>query len=279
MAETFETLDKWTRYAIDEIKATYGDDVSVSQKKKSLLKFGRTTNADADVKTTVALFQGTEVNETFATGNTIDYLVSDNAADTGDVTVEGHTLLVGDLSFATQTVTLTGTTPVALTTPLARTNRLFNAEVGSFASPATALVGNVYAYDSTVATGVTSGVPDVATATKCVIAAGKQQSEKCATSVSAQDYWLITQIAAGGAKGNANTVSGNVDVAVRTDGGPWRPLGLELVLRAGGDQKAFAHFAPYLIVPKNSDVRLEVISNTNDSEFSGFIHGMLAKVV
>lgn len=199
MAETFEALDKWTRYAIEQIKDTYGDDVSVSQKKKPLLKFGRTSNADADVKTTIAVLQGTEVNETFATGNTIDYLSSSDNGDTVAVTVEGHTLLAGDLSFSSQTVTLTGTTPVALTTPLARVNRLFNVATGSFASPATALVGNDFTADGILVPQMPIALQDSseALANGAVFAAGPGQivalqltCDKAATVVGGWAGWL-----------------------------------------------------------------------------------------
>ena len=80
----------WIEQAIDEIYSTYGDVVSVSEKRKSLNKFGRTSNADAGVKTTVATFQDAIVNETFATTNSIDYAVSTSTSDTADTVVTGR---------------------------------------------------------------------------------------------------------------------------------------------------------------------------------------------
>lgn len=148
--------------------------------------------------TTVAEFQGSVVNETFATGNTIDSVISDDAADDGKiVTIEGHTVDgSGNLTFIVQNATLGNVTRTALTTSLYRATRMYRTP-GTFASPATDLAGNIYVYDNSVgATGHTSGTPNEATATKLLILAGNQQTEKCATSLSSKDVWIITRVAA-----------------------------------------------------------------------------------
>lgn len=101
-------------HALQVIKDVCGDDCYY--KPKTLFKFGQTVNTAAGrAKTTVAEFQGgaasTVFNETYATGNTIDFLVSDNASDTEVVRVEGHTLSGSNLTFVVQNVTLNGQTP------------------------------------------------------------------------------------------------------------------------------------------------------------------------
>ena len=270
--------DPYIRQSIREISSSTGDDVSVYNKQKSLIKFGRTTNADAATKTTVALFQGTEINETFATGNSIDYVVSSSGSDTEIVTVEGHTVDgSGNMTFVTQNVTLNGQTPVALTTPLYRSNRVFVPKQ-TYASPASALVGNIHVYDATVATGVTAGVPNVATATKIMIAAGKNQSEKCATSVSSTDYWIITEIFASVSRSSPVSAKADIDVEYKEVGGVWRPLGFEISLDQASGPFVHDEMRPHFWIPKNSDVRMVITSDTNDTKATGYIAGYLASV-
>ncbi len=86
-------------------------------------------------------------------------LISTNAADTMDIEVQGLNI-TGELT--TQTITLTGTTRVALTTPLWRCFRMSN--VGS-----TNTAGTVYCY---VGTG---GVPSAANV-RAIIDNGNNQS-------------------------------------------------------------------------------------------------------
>ena len=271
--------DKWERYFIEQVRSDFGDNVSFFDKMKPLRKFGQTSNADADTRTTVAHFQGTVINETFATDNTITHVVSDSASDTGAILIEGHRLVGGSLDFVVQTPTLNGLTPVALDTPLCRATRGKDARTGSFASPVSGgFVGNIAVYDSAASGGVVSGVVQTAAATKMYIQAGVTQSEKCATAISNSDYWAIKAMYFGGGKGNASTVTANGYPEYRQDGGPWLPLEVEPVIRSGGDQDFFAVFEPFLIVPRNSDFRFAAISNTNDSELYANVLGMLAKI-
>lgn len=275
-----EHQDPAILHAIREIFKTYGDKVSVTRKAKSLRKFGRTLNADAGVKTTVALFQDSEVQETFATGNTIDYVVSDSASDVGKtVLYEGHTIneTTGAKTFFSSTVTLNGTTPVALPVAGGRLNRAKTGK-GTFASPATNLVGNVYFYDSTVAGGVTAGVPDDATATKLMIAAGKQQTEKCATSLSYKDYFIVTDVYAAVTRDGPQSAKVDLDVEYREVGGVFLPLGFEVNLEQGVGSDMPPNKAPYAIIPKDSDIALMATSDTDNTQISGYINGYLAEV-
>lgn len=271
-------FDPAIRHAINVISGTYGDTVSVEAKAKSLNKFGRTTNADSAVRTTIGAFQGSVVNETFVSTNIVDSIVSDSASDTETIVVEGHTIDgSGNLTFVSQEATLTGTTEVTLSTPLARATRAY-VKAGTFGSPASDLVGNVYIYDNT--DGISSGVPVTAAATKCMITAGDNQSEKCATAVSQSDYWLITSLTVAIAGSSASTVNVEFEIEARdvANGGVWRPLGAKISIRAGSNSVFHENFFPYFIIPKNHDVRAVATSNTNNTEVIADIQGVLAAV-
>lgn len=264
----------WIWYAENQIAQDYGKRVSVQRKSKALNKFGRTVNADTDVKTTVAAFQGSVVNETFVSTNIIDSVVSDSASDTEVISVEGHTIdASGNLTFVAQQVTLTGTTPVALPTPLARCTRL-RVVAGTFAAPASDLVGNVYAYDNT--DGETLGVPNTAAATKCMINAGQNTSQKCATSLSSVDYWILTSCYAGMHRSGAAAAAVDIEIEVRQLGGVWIPLGLHLDISTGAQPWKEVLFEPYRVIPANSDVRMVCTASADNQEVSGQISGLLA---
>lgn len=117
MPSYYEIDGNWmVNQAVREIKETYGDDVSVLDKRKSLVKFGRNANIGTSPVTVAE-----SGDEEFQTDNTIDKIVCTDAAFTGDIYVEGHTISGGLLTFASQVATLNGQTPVSLTTPLRQT--------------------------------------------------------------------------------------------------------------------------------------------------------------
>ena len=265
------------KYYNELVSDTIGYTYSIEDKKKTLGKFGRTVNADSGVRTTVATFQGSVVNETFTTTNSVDALVSDNGANSGPVTIEGHSIDgEGNLTFRIQTVSLDGQTPVALSTPLARCTRIYRTP-GTFASPAVELTGNVYVYDSARAGGASGGTPNDATATKCMIPDGFQQSQKCATSISQNDAWILTQITTGIERGGGGgSVSVDVTVEQRTLGGVWLPLGSFLTVTSASPEVNISADPAPIILP-NSDVRLVAVSDTNNTTVEGNIRGYLAK--
>ena len=271
-------VDPWLQQSIYEILQTYGD--TVVPKGKVIGKFGRTTNADDGVKTTIATFGSVatvNVNETFSTTNDIDKIASSSADDTETLTIEGHSIdAEGNLTFVVQSKTLTGQTPATLDTALARCSRVKVAASGSFGSPAGDLVGDIYAYASSGVT-VTSGVPQTSTAVKARIVAGDNQTAKAATTISSVDYWCISRINASVEKGNSATVTADIELETRdvANGGVWLPVGLELSLRAGATQTEVIELRPYVIIPKNHDVRLIAVSNTNDTQVSASFAGPL----
>lgn len=248
-------------HALSQIKNDYG--VTAVVKPKALLKFGRTNNADPDVKTTVATFQGSVVNETFATTNAIDRIISDDTGDGETVGIEGHTVSGGVFTFVTQTATLNGQTAVTLTTPMARATRVYNTD-------STELAGNVYVYENVT---TSSGVPDTAANTHLMIAAGEQQSEKASTTISDKDYWIITQVFGSVNRGN----SANVDIGleVRESGGVFRPK-VRWTIRSTGQNAIVLPVTPHVIVPSNSDVRIVAISDSANTTVDAWANGYLA---
>lgn len=267
-------------HAYREVLAEYGIKLNVWGTTRTLHKFGRTTNADSGVKTTVGTFQGTVVNETFVTTNSIDSIASSDAGDTEVVTVEGHFYDAGNkLIPHKQDITLTGQTPVLLSQTLCRVNRI-KVKTQRFAAPASDLAGNIYVYDATAATGATDGVPIVAAATKIMITAGDNQTEKCAISVGNSECLLISSMLTSLSRAAAATVSGDIDIEIREQGGAWRPCGLQIDLQKDATDTFYLPFAPtYIVAPPNSDVKMVGTTNTNNTTVSGFIRGLIVNVI
>ena len=267
-------------YAEHVIFSTYGDAVSVDAKNKQLSKFGQNLAVGTTYET-VAELQSTESNETFVTTNIIDSIVSSSSSDTTQtIAIEGHTVDVsGNMTFVTQDAVLTGQTEVTLTTPMARANRAFVKPTGTFGSTPAALVGNVSIYDNTG--GVSAGgVPTVASATKLIISAGEAQTAKAATTISKNDYWLITYFSAGigNAGGNAARVTVRMETRDIVNGGAWRPMSAEIVLVVGQNEQ-FITFPTPLIVPKNHDWRIVAKANSNTAEIFAQAGGVLALLI
>lgn len=248
-------------HAIDVIKETYGDTVSVQDKKKDLLKFGRNELVGTSTATVMTLPAG-EVHETYVASNLINSIISD-AADTVDVIVEGHTISGGNFTFVTQTATLTGTTVVALGTALARVSRVYN-------NNSTDLVGSVYVTETDT---YTAGVPDTATKVHLTVSAGHNQSEKAATTLSSVDYWLLTSVFGDILEKTASFV--NVELEVRLSGKVFR----HKVNLGVSNSHSHHPFNPLLIVPKNADVRLVASADGANTDVSGGMQGYLASVV
>lgn len=260
------------------VLSTYGDTVSVSTKAKNLNKFGRNRAIGTSFET-VAEMQGTTANETFVSTNLIDSISSSSASDTTQtIRIEGHTIDgSGNLTFVVQEADLNGQSKVTLTTPLARATRANVKETGTFGSEPAALVGTVYIYDD--ADGIASGVPNTAAATKLMILAGENQTEKAATCVSSSDYWFISYFTAGvGEAGNsANYITVRMETRDVVNGGAWRPMGREVVLLPDVNGQVL-NFSPYLIVPKSHDWRVRAKTDANTAEVFAEAGGVLAVI-
>jgi hypothetical protein len=265
--------DYWTSYAMAQIESTYGH--IPRPKPKTLNKFGRTENADDGVKTTIAKFQDAVVNETFSTTNDIDRIVSTSGSDTEVIKVEGHYYDAdNNLVFHVQEATLTGQTAVALSQSLCRATRAY-VKAGTFASPASDLVGTVAVFRNGA---TTAGKPNTDTDVVLMIsgATSKNQSEKCATATSYVDYWVITSINCGLERSGGATVAADFELEWREQGGVWRHIGPEMTLRTAATDWDSLDLRPYIVIPPNSDIRMVVTSNTNDTSAEGFIGGFLA---
>lgn len=255
--------DPFVQHAIAVIKDTYGDDVSMEAKNKDLLKFGRNPLCQTSKSTIMTLPTGI-FNEVYLSSNLITTVSSDSVSDTQLIKVEGHTIAAGVFTFIIQNVTLNGQTQVSLTTPLARISRMVN--IGSID-----LVGTIYGYETDT---TTSGIPDTSSKVHIMIAAGLNNTEKAATTISDTDYWLITSIYADCLEKVATY--GILHLEIREAGGVF----INKIDRSVGDTYGTEHtFKPYLIVPKNADVRLRVSASANNKDFSGGIEGVLLKVI
>lgn len=246
-------LDSDMAQAQRVILSTYGDSVSIGKKAKNLLKFGRATNIGSSSRGTVWVTNADQQNETYVADNvnSIDSISSSSAGDNQEVVVEGHTMSGNDRTFVTQTVTLQGRTRVALTTALNRATRLYN-------NNGTSITGPVFVYENT---SLTSGKPTNTAKIHITMASGEQQSEKASTSLSSQDYWIITGIRCDQLEKSA-TVFSDLRLEIRARGKVFRP--------------GVIRFRPYVIAPKNADIRLTAISSASATEISGSIDGYLA---
>ena len=250
-------------YAEKRIAADFGDTVSVDAKLKPLIKFGSNQNVPAAPSGATVMTLPTGINEeTMLTSNGITQVSSEDAGDTQEVVIEGHTISGTDLTIVIQTATLNGQTPVALTTPLARATRIYN-------NDSTDIVGPVYVYEAGTAT---LGVPDTLSEVHLMLAAGFQQSQKAATAVSQFDYLIISNFR--GSVLEKVSAFADVELQIKEPGGVWR-LREDISVSSSSGTVTY-DFKPYLIVPKNSDVRLFAKGSGANIDVSGSIQGYLA---
>lgn len=256
-------------YAENVIYSTYGDKVSVQTKAKSLLKFGR----NADLGTSYETVWEYGGDETYCTTNAIDTVSSSDNSDTAVMYVEGHTVsgtgVDSQFTFVAQTVTLTGQTKALLTTPLARVSRAYVVS-GT-------LAGDFYVYEDDT---LSSGVPTTASKVHITVEGltfGHTQSYKAATTFSNTDYFICT----GGYAGITKKTAGAADlvIEVRTPGGTFRPAGGRISLDSDGSSTVQVNFDPYVIVPKNADIRVRAIGSVSAIEVDASFQGYLAQVV
>lgn len=261
----FNNIDNyWIQRAEALILDTYGDIVSVADKKKNLIKFGRSEQVQTATKTTLMTLPTGTFNETYVNSNLINKLSSSSTSDTQVLSIEGHTISGSNLTFVVQTLALTGRTQATLSTPLARMTRLRNA--GSVD-----LVGNIYGHENDT---VTNGVPDTATKVHCMIRAGENGSEKASTSISATDYWIVTGIY--GDVLEKTTSTAEIGFEVRQVGSVFIK---EFDYSCANVSPDFRSAPPFVVVPKNSDVRLRALASGANTIVSGGIFGVLAKVI
>lgn len=256
--------DYRVRHAINEIYKTYGHRVSLIGKGKSLLKFGR-NEAVTNVATgsTIMTLPAGQESETYATSNSIDKVSSSNNSDTVELVIEGHTLSGSDLTFVTQSVTLTGQSKATLSTPLYRMTRMYN-------NGSTNLLGTIYGYEDTA---ITAGVPTDGTKVHCMIRATTNQSEKASTSLSSTDYWLISSVTVSVLEKVA--AFAQAELEIRLFGKVFRSAD---ILSAAAGSSYNETYDPLLIVRPNSDVRIKSVASGAGTDVAATIHGYLATI-
>lgn len=243
----FDILQAFT-YIHDRL----GDQVALDDADLSILKFGRNESIGTSAPETIWQMQD---HETFCTTDLIDSVSSSSAADTMEVTIIGHSVqgtgASAQFSITANTVTLNGQTRVALPNTMARAHRMY---VTGTDIPA----GDLHVYEDTALTG---GVPSDLTKAHLKIRAGETQTYKAAYTTSYNEYLLISSLVASVAK--KTSAIADIQLQVREPGGAFRPKFEFSVSSAGG--VATIDFKPYIIVPKNSDLRVVAVSDTNDT--------------
>jgi len=258
--------------AAGQIKREYGDRVSFEASPRALLKFGRNGAVGTSLAT---VWQSGAANETLPTTNAIDKFSSSDDTDAVDIKIYGHTVsgTGADAVFTevVQTVTLAGPaaeTETALTTPLARVNRVFVAG-------ATPLVGDVYVYEDDT---VVAGVPQTAAKIHAKVVAVDNQTYKAATTTSGTEYLVLSSMYVSGDRSSPTGAVIDASIEVKSPGGIFLPKVGFSVNAADGGVNVF-EFDGGIIVPKNSDVRLRVISSDAATVVNGGFQGYYAVVL
>lgn len=261
----YEVPDARLVQAEREIYRTFGDEVSIDAKAKSLTKFGKSA-ALGTSRETVWSVGGME---TYAQSNTIDSISSSSALDNEEILLECHTVTgTGadqQFTFLVQTVTLSGQNRVALPIPVARVSRVYN-------NNGTSLAGAVYVYENTAIVG---GVPSDLTKVHAQIPLGFQQSFKAATTFSNEDYFILTN--GFGSVTYKQSAAVNFYLEFRMAGKVFREGASVSANSAGGSWQI--NLDPAVIIPKNSDVRITVQTDTQGAEVYASFQGYLAKVI
>lgn len=255
------------QHAIDEVKSTYGETVFI--KPKRLFKFGKNSAVGNTAEYTIMNLQGAETEETYAAGNTIDSVSCTDTNFTGLVTVEYHTISGTDLTFGVQQVTANGQNKVALTTPAARISRCYVAGTSGLDAGE-----QFFVFDDTGVT-LSGGVPSDDTKVHLTMEGGDNQSQKASTSISARDYYFITNIF--GSVNKKTTAVVDIKLKIRTIGNDYfRTITQPITLNTAGSTFFQKDLDPLIIVPKNSDIIMTAIASTTGVEVSAGMNGYLA---
>ena len=249
--------------ALQRIEADYGDVASIRNKRKVLRKFGENKNVGTS-KTTVMTLPTGITNETYITDNLINTVSSSNVNDDQLVIIEGHTVSNGDYTFTVQTAILNGRNKVTLSTPLARNTRIYNADISDN-------LGDVYAYEDTA---ITSGVPSDGTKVHCIMPALENQSKKASTTVSKNDYWILTDVYASILEKSSSFA--DFELQIRQNGFVFRPQFDVGISSSSGTINL--SLDPCIVVPSNSDVRIVATAGSANTHITAGLNGYLASV-
>lgn len=261
----YEVPDGRLVQAEREIYRQFNEVVSIQNKAKTLIKFGKSAELSTGSLQTVWTVGG---NETYVSTNTIDSISSSAIADTESIYIEGHTVsgtgTDQKFTFVSQTVNLNGRTRVALPIPLARVSMAYN-------NNGVSLTGRVVVYEDTA---LTNGIPTDTSKIHIDIPLGLQESFKAATTFSDKDYFILT----GGFGSVSLKQSGAADfyVEIREAGKVFRQVA---AISATNSSPWTVDLDPAVIIPKNCDIRVRVESSTNNLVVFTSFKGYLAKVV
>lgn len=260
-----------TQRAIDRILADYKDVVSIADKDKDLIKYGKNAligTSEADVMQLPAGI----TTETLPASNLIDSLSTNDADAAGTVRVEGHYFDDdGNKIFKVQFPTLDGQNRAALSQPLCRMTRIRKV-AGSTVLAANKLV---YGYDDTGVT-LSSGVPDIDAQVHCIMDSNEGSSLKGASSISYEDYYLVEALLLGVNKKTAASVDFRLRVAEA--GGDFITVIPPITLTNTTGSKIF-WLPEVLVIPKNADFKVTAVASTTAVEVTCGVFGPLAKVV
>lgn len=249
-----------------EIYKSFGDRVSINSKAESLVKFGKSAPLSTGSLQTVWTFGG---NEVYLTDNLITHVSSSSASDNELLRLEGHTVTgVGDdqqFTSVEQSVQLNGRTPVALSIPMARASRSYNDNGQN-------LLGTVYFYEDTP---VTNGVPTDSTKVHLDIPITLDSTFKAATTISNDDYYIIT----GGFGSVSLKQAASVDFYLEVKA-PGRVFRQVAALSASSTSGPWViELDPAVIIPKNHDVRVRCETGTGGAVVFANFKGYLAEVI
>lgn len=253
--------------AANDIYRSTGDVISTTDKAKTLAKFGR---FDA-VGTSFVTLQNEGGDETYVSTNSIDTISSSDAGDNQDTVVEGHTISNGKLTFyssavSEETITIDGQNKVTLPTPLARVTRLYNNGTTDFA-------GDIYVYEDDT---VTSGVPQTASKIHMKVSEGNQ-SEKCSTSISDADYYIIKSFT--GYCFDKATATVEFIGELRSVGTTNKVFRRVFSTAGSNGQPTTVYFDPPFIVPRNTDIRVRAQADGANTDVGAQFTGYLAKII
>ena len=268
-----KTADPRLQFAIDEIKRLYGHDVYA---RKGLHKYGRVTGFGASETLISSIYDlngGIEWGSTgnavlSATDNVFTSIVSSDNSDTGTVTIEGHTRSGDDYVFTIQTVTLTGQTPVALSTTLCTVTYL------TYSSGTTAAnAGSIYVYYGTA----TSGVPDTVANIANVIKIGAGKATHAATTFSQYDYFVPTYIRVGLSKTSGASAACTFRARSRTSTSSWATQWTMDTVREAGPY--FEQFDPYYIIAPNMSVAITAEGSATGLSATAVFGGYICTII
>ena len=234
---------------LNRIKLQDNVDATAVDKGKDLHKWGHNTNTAADTWETVTLGGGVE---TMLTANSITVIDSTSASDTETVSIEGHYLAAGgDLVFHIQSATLTGTTAVTLSQPMARVSRI-----------------NITSSELAVGT-ITVNAGEGGTA-YAEIEALHASTEKAATTTSYRDYLIIEAFGSSILGGNNASVSFRLQI--EEYGGVWRTIARWSLKGDSTDYDRDVSTPPLIIEP-NTDIRIQSNASLAGTEATAHFGG------